>query len=252
MKMDLQGKRALICGASQGIGAQTATALAKAGAQVVLLARSAEKLQALQKHIGGEVVVADLAQPEALAKKLEALDPVHILVNNAGGPKAGPILEAEPGEFEAAFRTHILSAQRLVKWALPKMRADQYGRVINVISTSVKVPIANLGVSNTIRAAMANWAKTLSNELGPLGITVNNVLPGYTQTERLVQLAKATSEKTGKSIQDIEREWLSSIPLKRFAEPSETAAAIVFLASPLASYISGVNLPVDGGRTPSL
>lgn len=250
--MDLQGKRALICGASQGIGAQTATALAKAGAQVVLLARSAEKLQALQKHIGGEVVVADLAQPEALAKKLEALDPVHILVNNAGGPKAGPILEAEPVEFEAAFRTHILSAQRLVKWALPKMRADQYGRVINVISTSVKVPIANLGVSNTIRAAMANWAKTLSNELGPLGITVNNVLPGYTQTERLVQLAKATSEKTGKSIQDIEREWLSSIPLKRFAEPSETAAAIVFLASPLASYISGVNLPVDGGRTPSL
>lgn len=178
--------------------------------------------------------------------------PVHILVNNTGGPPSGPLIEAEPQAFERAFANHVISNQLLVQAVLPGMKSSGYGRIINIISTSVKQPIPGLGVSNTIRAAVANWAKTLAGELGPFGITVNNVLPGYTDTARLGSLIQARAQRSGVPEDAVRREMISQIPLGRLARPEEIAAAVVFLASPDASYISGINLPVDGGRTQCL
>lgn len=186
-----------------------------------------------------------------LGRMVNETGPVSIWLNNTGGPKAGPLSEASPDEMERAFRGHVMSSQVILRTLLPGMKSVGYGRIINVLSTSVKIPIANLGVSNTIRAAMANWAKTLAAELGPSGITVNNILPGYTETPRLESLASGAA-KNGKSEADVKQEWAAQIPLRRLGDPRETASAITFLASPAAAYISGVNLPVDGGRTGSL
>jgi 3-oxoacyl-[acyl-carrier protein] reductase len=250
--------KALICGASQGIGEACAKEFASRGISVVLLARSQDKLESICKSLPGsdhEILAHDLGDITGLKTKLSQIlkkGPIQILINNSGGPKAGPLMQAEDSEFLKALSEHVLVSQNLVKMLLPGMRDSEYGRVINIISTSVKVPIQNLGVSNTIRAAMGNWAKTLATELGPLGITVNNVLPGYTETPRLEALKKAAAEKQNVSLEQIEKQWLSTIPLGRFAKASETAKAVAFLASADASYISGINLPVDGGRTPCL
>jgi 3-oxoacyl-[acyl-carrier protein] reductase len=258
MNISLQDKRALVCGASQGIGEAAAIELAKQGAQVVVLARTEEKLQKLCSELSGsghEVLAIDISDRELLRSKVINLlthGPIEILVNNTGGPKGGPLLEAKDLDFIEAFNQHVLVSELLVQLLVPGMKEKKFGRIVNVISTSVKAPIANLGVSNTIRGAMANWSKSLSNELGGFGITVNNVLPGYTKTPRMDALLSATARRLNKTPDEVAKGWKDTTPLGRFAEPAEIANAIVFLASPAASYINGINLPVDGGRTPCL
>ena len=259
MRLDLSGKHALVCGASRGIGRAAAAALASAGARVTLLARDAGALERARAALPGgghAIVCADLSDPEALRAVLDAhlraTGPAHVLVNNSGGPPGGAAHTANPDDFLGAFRQHLLAAQVLVQAVLPGMRAAGYGRIINVISTSVKEPISGLGVSNTVRGAVASWAKTLAGELGRDGITVNNVLPGFTATDRLDYIFDTKAEKTGRPRSELEAAAKAQVPLGRFAEPAEVAAAIAFLASPLASYVNGINLPVDGGRTGSL
>jgi len=262
MNLDLTGKHALVCGGSQGIGLAAATELASLGAHVTLLARSRDALEralaalprthASQQHA---TIAADMNDHPELRVKIEATvntHPVQILVNNTGGPPGGPAHTAALDDFRIAFNQHLMAAQIVLQAVLPGMQASGYGRIVNVISTSVKEPIRNLGVSNTIRGAMASWAKTLATELGPFGITVNNVLPGYTRTQRLDQILGDRAKATGKSEDEIAKTMLATVPLGRFAEATEIASVIAFLASPAAGYVNGVNVPVDGGRTLSL
>ncbi len=255
-------KTALVCGSTQGIGKAAALKLAEMGANVVLIARNKDKLQQaiadLSKKEGQnhQFIVADFSNPEELKKIITDFisegNIINILINNTGGPKGGPIKDASVDEFINTFNQHLICNHILVQAIYPGMITSGYGRIINVISTSVKQPLPNLGVSNTIRGAVASWSKTLANELGQYGITVNNVLPGATNTIRLQGIAEAKSEKTGESVLDIFSEMAEESPMKRIAQPEEVAAAIAFLASPEASYINGINLPVDGGRTKSL
>lgn len=261
MDLDLTGKHALVCGASQGIGLAAAQALAKLGADVTLLARREERLRELAASLPTDKgqthgwIAVDSADTDALRAKVQALasaKPVHVLVNNTGGPPPGPVHGADIAAFEAAYRQHLIANHVLAETVVPGMERDGYGRIVNVISTSVKEPLQGLGVSNTTRWAVASWAKTLATELAPKGITVNNVLPGSTETPRIEQIIDNTSAKTGRSREDVFDKMVSEIPMRRFARPQETAAAIAFLCSPAASYITGVNLPVDGGRTRSL
>lgn len=262
MNTDLTGKYAIVCGSTQGLGFASAAELALLGANVTLVARNEAALQQavakldvshLQKH---GYIVADFQFPEQLKSALEkhlAEDPaVNILVNNTGGPKGGSALEAGTSEYLQAFNSHLVCNQILVQAVVPYMKTSGYGRIINIISTSVKQPIPGLGVSNTIRGAVASWGKTLANELGPFGITVNNVLPGYTKTGRLDSLMQSRSEATGKSMDEIEKGFMADIPLKRFGTAEEFGAAVAFLCSPAAAYINGINLPIDGGRLSTL
>lgn len=261
MNLSLTGRRALVCGSTQGIGRAAAHEIAALGATVALAARDEARLKAVaaelptpegQRHTW---IIADFADPDNVGQAVQqaaAESPFHIVVNNTGGPPGGPASEATPEAYLAAFRMHVIANQIILRAVLPGMKAAGFGRIINIISTSVKAPIPGLGVSNTIRAAVANWAKTLAGELAPFGITVNNILPGYTDTARLESLFKARAEKTGKSYDDIVREAVATIPAGRLGRPEEIAAAVAFLATPAASYINGINLPVDGGRTQSL
>ncbi|MAA97057.1 MAG: short-chain dehydrogenase [Stappia sp.] len=258
MPLDLSGKRALVCGASQGIGLAAAQQLAGLGAQVTLLARNLERLEAALATLPGEghsLTVADFQDPadvmRAAAEVLAAGD-VHILVNNSGGPAGGPITEAQEDAFLATFSQHLINNQNLAKAVLPGMQRAGWGRIVNVISTSVKVPLAGLGVSNTIRGAVANWAKTWATEVAIHGITVNNVLPGATHTARLTSLAEAKAEAAGTTPEAVLAGMAAKVPAGRVGQPEEIGHAIAFLCSPAAGYISGINLPVDGGRTPSL
>ena len=258
----LINKTALVCGSTQGIGREAALRLAKMGATIILLARNEQRLKEVlgelpaEHHQKHSYLVADFSNPQSLKDTIvKIIDQgviVNILVNNTGGPKSGPIKDAGAEEFINAFNQHLICNHILVQAVCPGMIASGYGRIINVISTSVKQPLPNLGVSNTIRGAVASWSKTLANELGQYGITVNNVLPGATNTSRLHGIAEAKSEKTGESVSAIFAEMAGESPMKRIAQAEEIAAAIAFLASPDASYINGVNLPVDGGRTKSL
>jgi 3-oxoacyl-[acyl-carrier protein] reductase len=262
MNLDLIGKHALVCGASQGIGRAAAIEIAQLGAHVTLLARSRDALEAAcaalpktgaaQAHAYVAVDMIDHTALRAKVEDLAATRPVQILVNNTGGPPGGPAHTATLDDFRIAFNQHLIAAQIVLQAVLPGMRGAGYGRVINVISTSVKEPIRNLGVSNTIRGAVASWAKTLAGELGAAGITVNNVLPGYTKTQRLEQILAERVKATGRSEDEIARTMLASVPAGRFAEASEIAAVIAFLASPAAGYVNGINVPVDGGRMQSL
>lgn len=263
MNLDLSGKHALVCGSSQGIGKATAIELASLGASVTLLARNEPRLKnALPdlpnptRHAHHDFIVADFSDPEQLKsvvdKWMRKEKIVHILVNNTGGPPAGPITEAKMQEFTAAFSAHLLCNHLLAQAVLPGMKAEKFGRIVNIISTSVKIPLRNLGVSNTVRAAVANWSKTLSVEVAPFGITVNNVLPGATATQRLDSILTNKTQKAGISREAAEQEMLHEIPAGRFGEPQEVAAAIAFLCTPAAAYINGINVPVDGGRTGSL
>ena len=261
MDLKLDGMHALVGGASRGIGRATAFELAANGASITGIARNEDSLRAVIEQLDTSknqihgFIIADSGDPASLAgeaKKLAEQRAVNILINNTGGPPDGPAHTAQSGDFELAFTQHVLCNQALLQSVLAGMRESGYGRIINIISTSVKQPIPGLGVSNTIRGAVASWAKTLASELGPDGITVNNVLPGFTETDRLDQVINANAKRSGLSIEDAAHNMKSSVPLKRFGLPEETAAAIAFLASPAAGYINGINLPVDGGRTGSL
>jgi 3-oxoacyl-[acyl-carrier protein] reductase len=262
LEVGLRGYTALVGGSTQGIGLAAAWGIAAMGGRVVLLSRNEVKLRAvcdeLNKHHPADhtYAVADFtnvaAVERAAAAVIAKVGTVHILVNNTGGPPAGAITEASPDDFLSAFGMHLLSSHVLVQACVPCMKVAGYGRIINVISTSVKQPLPNLGVSNTIRGAVANWSKTMANELGSFGITVNNVLPGATATGRLQQLAEKKAAETGKDPAAIIADMGKAAPLGRVGTPREIANAIVFLASPAASYINGINLPVDGGRTSSL
>ncbi|MFN8353859.1 MAG: SDR family oxidoreductase [Spirosomataceae bacterium] len=262
MNLDLSSKNAVVCGSTQGLGWATAVELAFMGANVCLVARNEAKLQAKLSeldHSKGQqhrYFVADFGDTEAVRKGIEAhleqVGTVHILVNNTGGPAGGPILEASPSAFEAAFAAHIICNHLLVQAVVPGMKQAGFGRIINVISTSVKQPINGLGVSNTIRAAVASWAKTLANELGPFGITVNNVLPGYTKTARYDYVIDNQAKQAGKTFEEIENKLVADIPVRRIGLAEEFGAAAAFLCSPAAAYINGINLPVDGGRLGTL
>ena len=256
MNLELNNKNALVCGSTQGIGKATALALAEEGVNITLIARNEEKLKAvlaeLPQHRNHSYIVADFSNPEDLKSKLKGKANHHILINNTGGPKSGFLHSATTEEFTNAFNMHIICNQILVQACLPFMQSEKFGRIINVISTSVKEPIPGLGVSNTIRNAVANWAKTLSVELASFGITVNNVLPGFTDTARLDQIVKIKAEREGTTEAQMVDIMKGYVPAKRFAKPEETADAITFLASERAAYINGINLPVDGGRTKSL
>ena len=262
MTYNLNNKHALICGSSQGIGEAIAKKFAQTGCLVTILARNEKKLSLLKSELdklnnkNNHILVADLDAPEKLKKLFQnhskKTNLLNILVNNSGGPSPGKISEANKHEFIKTFNRHLISSHIITKELLPGMMKEKYGRIINIISTSVKQPIKNLGVSNTIRASVASWAKTLSQEVGQYNITVNNVLPGFTNTNRLKNIIENNSEKRNKSIDFISQEMKNLVPLKRFAEPIEIANAVCFLASDEASYISGINLPIDGGRLETL
>ena len=262
MDLNLKAKKALVCGSTQGIGKAIAQELANLGASVTLLARNREALDEVKQGLFAgagqhhQTLVADFSKPDELKTVIEADiasgNVYHILINNTGGPPGGQAIDADITEFRIAFNQHLICNQILAQALVPGMKEAAYGRIINIISTSVKIPIQGLGVSNTIRGAVANWSKTLANELGPFGITVNNVLPGATMTQRLTSIIESRAEKSGQTVEDVEAAWKSTIPARRFAEAAEVAAAAAFLATPSAGYITGTNMPVDGGRTGSL
>jgi len=261
MDLNLKGKSALVSGSTQGIGKAIATELANLGASVTLLARNKEKLEEVRNdlfHGSGQnhkTLVADFAKPNELKSVIDEhikQNQYHILINNTGGPPGGQAIDADLEAFRIAFNQHLICNQILAQATTPFMKEQGYGRIINVISTSVKAPLQGLGVSNTVRGAVGNWSKTLANELGQFGITVNNVLPGATATQRLSSIIENKANKLGKSVEEVEEKMKADIPAKRFASADEVAAAAAFLASPAASYINGINVPVDGGRTPSL
>lgn len=258
MEIRLAGKNAVVCGSTQGIGKAVAVQLAKCGAAVTLIARNEESLKSVVRELSGDTdqkhqyICTDFSNPDELRSGINDYvknnRPVHILLNNTGGPAPGAIFEAETSEFEQAFSKHIVCNQILVQALVPGMKSEKYGRIINIISSSVKQPIPGLGVSNTIRGAVASWAKTLAGELAPHGITVNNILPGYISTNRLKSLFESKAAKAGKSVQQIESENIDKIPANRLGNAEEIAYAVAFLASPFSAYITGVSLPVDGGR----
>jgi 3-oxoacyl-[acyl-carrier protein] reductase len=261
MDLNLKGKHALVCGSTQGIGKATAIELAKLGATVTLLARDESKLKSTlrelsftegQKH---DFIIADFNFPDQVKTaigKYVSSNEIHILINNTGGPPAGQAIDAKPEDFLAAINAHLICSQILVQACVPSMKKNNFGRIVNIISTSVKIPIKGLGVSNTVRGAMASWSKTLSLELAPFGITVNNVLPGSTKTGRIESIIQTRAQKSGRTPEEVRQEMIDEIPAGRMADASEVAAAVAFLASPAAGYINGVSIPVDGGRTGSL
>ena len=260
MNLNLKNKNALVCGSTQGIGKATAVALANEGAKVTLVARNRDKLKQVLAELpdsdNHNFIVADFTNPRDLREKIiKFIDDnhgFHILINNTGGPRSGAILSASLDEFDNAFTMHLKCNHILAQATVPFMKEAGFGRIINIISTSVKEPIPGLGVSSIIRGAVGNWGKTLSVELGAFGITVNNVLPGFTDTERLAEIIKIKANIEGTTIEEMTEIMKNYSPAKRFAQPEETASVITFLASEAASYVNGINVPVDGGRTKSL
>ncbi|MBS0000095.1 MAG: SDR family oxidoreductase [Cyclobacteriaceae bacterium] len=262
MNLDLTGKNAIVCGSSQGIGKAIALELAVLGANVTLFSRDKVKLMSVLNELdktrsqNHDILIADFFNPEevitAITGRIREGRTYHILVNNTGGPPPGAIIDADAEDFIRGFTAHLINNQQIVQQLVPGMKKEGYGRIINIISTSVKVPIPGLGVSNTIRGAVASWAKTLSNELAPYGITVNNILPGFTDTSRLDSLFEKKAKESGITKEEFSEKAKKEIPAGRLANPAETAYAAAFLASPSAGYITGVSLPVDGGKISSL
>ena len=261
MNLSLEGKYAVICGSTQGIGLAIAEELALLGANCTLIARNEGALKGAFQKLDTQLrqqhsyLVADFSKPDEVKKVIEehvSKNAVHILINNTGGPAAGPIIEATEEAFLNTFNQHLICNHILTKAVVPSMQKEGYGRIINIISTSVKIPLKNLGVSNTIRGAVASWAKSMANELGQYNITVNNVLPGFTSTNRLSTLIENIAKRGNTVVDIVEKNMIEEVPMKRFADASEVAAVAAFLASPAASYVNGVSIPVDGGRTGSI
>lgn len=261
LSLDLKGKTALVGGSTQGIGLASAQAMASLGARCILISRNEEKLKqavtTLDTSAGQQhgYLVADYSNVDHVRTAVEGFvqnNTVHILVNNTGGPAGGPVTAAKPEEFLMAFQQHLICSQVITTLVIDGMKKAGYGRVVNIISTSVKIPLKGLGVSNTIRGAVASWAKTMANELGAFNITVNNVLPGATSTERLESIMNNKSAKTGKDKHEVAQEMIEEIPAGRFGKPEEIAAVVAFLASPASAYVNGTSIPVDGGRTGSI
>lgn len=261
MNLSLEGKYAIICGSTQGIGLAIAEELALMGANCTLVARNEDALKAAVQTLDISLrqehgyLVADFFKPDELKKIIEthvSTNPVHVLVNNSGGPPGGPLTDATEEAFLQAFNQHLICNHIMTKACIPSMKKEGFGRIINIISTSVKIPLKNLGVSNTIRGAVASWAKTMSNELGAFNITVNNVLPGFTSTQRLTTLIENIAKRGNVLVEVVEKNMKEEVPMKRFADAIEIASVAAFLASPAASYVNGVSIPVDGGRTGSI
>ena len=261
MEINLINKTAWVFGASRGIGRAVSLGLAQAGANILLLARSPRLLEqtknllCTKKNQQHDILCVDMSKPESLLNSIKNYHNkscVDIVINNSGGPPGGAAHTAGLEDYKEAFSQHVLSAQIVAQVAVPEMKKRGFGRIVNIISTSVKQPISGLGVSNTIRGAMGNWSKTMSSELGPFGITVNNILPGATETERLTSLIKSNANKRSVSVEAVTQAMKKDIPAGRFAKPFEIANAVTFLCSEQAQYVSGINLPVDGGRTKSL
>lgn len=261
MNLSLEGKSAIVCGSTQGIGLAIAEELALLGADCTLVARNEAALKEAVLKLDNQLgqlhgyLVADFSNPDEVKKVIVAhvaIKPVHILINNTGGPAAGPVIEATEEAFLNTFNQHLICNHILTKAVVPSMKKEGYGRIVNIISTSVKIPLKNLGVSNTIRGAVASWAKSMANELGQFNITVNNVLPGFTSTLRLSTLIDHIAKKGNTVVDIVEKNMIEEVPMKRFANASEIAAVAAFLASPAASYVNGVSIPVDGGRTGSI
>ncbi len=257
MNLDLTAKTSLVCGSTQGLGYASAIELALLGSNIVLMARNEEKLKETIKTLDStkgqqhQYLVADFADINAVKSAIDGFIKnisIHILVNNTGGPPGGTALSARPEDFLLAFNNHLINNHNLTQAVVPGMKEAGFGRIINIISTSVKNPIAGLGVSNTIRAAVANWAKTLASELGPFGITVNNVLPGFTKTVRADYVIASKAKANNITEEEVLKQLVAEIPVGRIGRPQEFGAAVAFLASPAAGYINGINLPVDGGR----
>ncbi len=250
----LDGKTALVCGASKGIGRACALMLARAGARVIACARSAADLDSLVNEMHGdghEGVLLDLEDLGAVRDAISGIGTIHILLNNSGGPPGGPLLENTLEEFEGPFRRHLHAAHTITQALVPGMEEAGTGRIVNIISTSVREPIDNIGLSNTLRGAMASWAKSLSREL-PACVTINNIMPGFTDTDRLGSLATSISERTGKPVEDVRDEWMSGVPIQRLINPLETAVAVTWLCLPSSSAVRGISLAVDGGRMRSI
>lgn len=262
MNLDLTNKTALVCGASQGLGLACATELALMGAHVIAVSRDENKLHSAIKNLDTSkgqqhgFLVIDLSNPDEVQQTVSAFlakgNIIHILVNNAGGPPSAPMIDTDAIEIEKAFRTHLISSHILAQLVVPGMKDAGFGRIINIVSTSVKQPINGLGISNLVRAAVANWAKTLANEISSFGITINNVLPGFTNTDRLNYLFSKQASEQGLDKEDIYKRMAASIPIGRLGEPAELGATVAFLCSPAAAFINGINLPVDGGKTGNL
>jgi 3-oxoacyl-[acyl-carrier protein] reductase len=258
MNLSLEGKYAIICGSTQGIGLAIAEELALLGANCTLIARNEESLKAAVHNLDISLrqqhryLVADFSNPDEVRSVIKThvvKNPVHILINNTGGPPVGAIVEATEEAFLDAFNQHLICNHILTKAVIPSMKKENYGRIINIISISVKIPLKNLGVSNTIRWAVASWSKTMANELGQFNITVNNILPGYTKTQRLGGMMETNAAKLNIEKEKLQKEMEKDIPMQRFAEPEEIAAVAAFIASPAASYVNGASITVDGGRT---
>ncbi|WP_126974174.1 SDR family oxidoreductase [Gynurincola endophyticus] len=261
MKTVIKDKHALIGGSTQGIGFAIAKQLAEQGVRCTLVARNEDRLKKavseLQPVAKGQhqYIVADYSDYKNLSEKINHFviqDPIHILINNTGGPPAGLIVDATTDAFLEAFQQHLICNQLMAQAVIPGMKAAGWGRIVNIISTSVKIPLHNLGVSNTVRGAVASWSKTLSNELGQYNITVNNVLPGFTETQRLESIIDGTMKKANQSYETVTAQMTKDVPMKRFGTAEEIAAVAVFLAGDAASYVTGVSIPVDGGRTGSI
>jgi 3-oxoacyl-[acyl-carrier protein] reductase len=261
MEISLKGKNALIGGASRGLGKAIAMQLAQCGANVTLMARNSEKLIAVlaelpandgQQHNCLVVDFADFEQFKLIIAAWFQDNKVDILVNNTNGPTAGGVLDKTIGDYQQAFDLLFKTVCFLSMEAIKGMQASKYGRIINLSSISVKEPLQNLVLSNSIRSAVISWAKTLARELAPMGITVNNILTGYFDTERLDEINLLQSERKGIPLDTYKKAMTQDIPMQRFGRPEEFGHLVAFLASDYAAYITGINLPIDGGLLKSV